>query len=281
MIIVINYADQKFRKSQKYNTYTALKKGKADKVIEYSPHDIDENFLEKYSDILKEKRGAGYWLWKPYILHKTINKMNEGDYLFYCDSGAHFINKIEYLINELESSKQDVMIFDLPLVELQWTNPQLFINMDLDSESIKESNQRLATYILFKVSVKSKIFIEEYLSLCCEKENLLDAKEKITNSERFIAHRHDQSILSLLSKKYGYCGFRDPSQYGIRPWEYRANNREFLKIKHTNSNYPQIIVSQRNSNPFFFGIKDYIKSKLTTIGILNEKQFIKKNNINI
>jgi hypothetical protein len=30
----------------------------------------------------------------------------------------------------------------------------------------------------------------------------------------FVAHRHDQSIFSLLTKRYGLVAYRDPSQYG-------------------------------------------------------------------
>ena len=41
MIVAINYADEKYKAAQKYNTNTAYKKGRVNKVIEYSPSDID------------------------------------------------------------------------------------------------------------------------------------------------------------------------------------------------------------------------------------------------
>lgn len=279
MIIAINYADENFKSAQKINTNTAYKNGKVDKVIEYSPKDIDTIFYENHKNILSKKRGGGYWLWKPYIINKTIDKMNEGDYLFYCDSGVAYINKLQYLIDCLEKSKQDIMAFELPLIEEQWTQQETFKIMNCDRSIYKKSNQLLATYILIKVNNNSKQFIREYLKLCQNEKNLVDNIPQ-TNT-RCIQHRHDQSIFSLLCKKYNIKPFRDPSQYGIRPWEYLANGREYNPKKYKNSTYPQILVSFRKENGKKYVIKDKLKYILTKIGILNKNQFIKKNNITL
>ena len=72
MIVAINYADLKFKKAQKFNKATAIHKGKVDEVVSYSPQDIDTLFHDKNSSILKQKRGNGYWLWKPYFIERTL-----------------------------------------------------------------------------------------------------------------------------------------------------------------------------------------------------------------
>ena len=279
MIVAINYADEKFLKSQKFNTKTAYKKGKVDKVIEYSRNDIDEVFYKKNSGILNKERGGGYWLWKPYFINKTINEMNDGDYLFYSDSGSFYIDKITHLIKSLEEANEEIMVFDLRLIEKQWSKPLAFKIMVLDDDKYKDSKQRFATYMLFKVSDNSRKFIKEYLELCMNENLLVDSTSEVITESFFRAHRHDQSILSLLSKKYDINSFRDPSQYGIRPWEYMSNDRMYNELVYINSKYPQIIVSQRKSNINRFRIKEWIKRKLTSLGILNKKQFMHKNNI--
>lgn len=278
MIIAINYADKNFLEAQKFNTKTAYKKGKVDKVIEYSPEDIDKTFFNTHYDVLKEKRGGGYWLWKPYIILKTIDCANDGDYIFYCDSGAYFINKVSYLIEALELSGQDIMVFELPLNEKQWTKSFTFEYMNCNSELFKEANQILSGYILIKVNSNSRRFFEEFLKLCEIKDLVADDKVK-EKTKYFIEHRHDQSIFSLLCKRYNLEPFRDPSQYGIRPWEYLAKGRLYNPKVYKNSNYPQILVSQRKANIYTFRIKEYMKRRLTKFGILNENQFRKKNNI--
>lgn len=43
MIIAINYADSTYKKAQQFNTKTAYKYGKVDRVIEYGPENIDNS----------------------------------------------------------------------------------------------------------------------------------------------------------------------------------------------------------------------------------------------
>lgn len=281
MIVAINYADEKFKTAQSYNTQSAYKIGKVDKVIEYSPKDLDKNFYKDNIEILEKKRGGGYWLWKPYIILNAMKEMNEGDYLFYCDSGAMYINKVQLLVDYLEKSKQSIMPFELPLIEKQWTQKTTFKLLKCNSNRYKDTNQILATYMLIKVNKESVKFIQEYLKYCRNKDILIDNEldENEDEDYQFIAHRHDQSIFSLLCKKYNYKTFRDPSQYGIRPWEYLANNRLYRENKHIDCKYPQIIVSFRKENPKKYRKKDKIKYLLTKFKILNRKQFIKRNKI--
>ena len=71
MIYAINYANKKFFNAQKLNSQTAKKFG-ADVVIEYNQNSIDNSFYNDNHTILECRRGDGYWLWKPYIINKTL-----------------------------------------------------------------------------------------------------------------------------------------------------------------------------------------------------------------
>lgn len=198
MKIAMNYADNNFVQQQKYNTKTAYKKGKFDLVIEYGPKDLGEEFKRKYEYILKKPRGDGYWLWKPYLILKTLEeKAKAGDYLFYCDAGAYYINKIDYLIATMEKNNLEVMLFELPLIEKQWTKRDAFILMDCDKEEIADSNQILATYMLIKKSEKSLEFIREYFKYCSDERILTDLSntQNVDNYKGYIEHRHDQGIV--------------------------------------------------------------------------------------
>ena len=154
-IIGINYANEKYKKAQKLNSWSMLHKGKVDKVIEYSPLDLDEGFREKNSSILEATRGNGYWLWKPYIICKTLEKIEYGDYVFYCDSGAVILHNVRLLINSLRKTKQDIMCFSLELVEKNYSKRDAFILMDCDDKLFFSTFQRLATYIIVKKTDES------------------------------------------------------------------------------------------------------------------------------
>ena len=41
-------------------------------IIVFDKKDISLEFRGKNREILEEKRGGGYWLWKPYIIWKTL-----------------------------------------------------------------------------------------------------------------------------------------------------------------------------------------------------------------
>lgn len=47
MKLLINYADEPWKPAQHYATHKAYSVGKVDKVIEYGPENIDEEFRKK------------------------------------------------------------------------------------------------------------------------------------------------------------------------------------------------------------------------------------------
>src|SRR3989338_10956210 len=53
--------------------------------------------------------GYGYWIWKPYIILKTIDDLNADDILIYMDSGCelnhHNIDKLYEYINMVKQSE--------------------------------------------------------------------------------------------------------------------------------------------------------------------------------
>src|SRR6266498_5640911 len=107
MKLLINYANDVFRESQKINSITGKEIGLFDQVISYSPKDIELDFFRKNRKILIQKKGNGYWLWKPYFIKKTLETLDYGDYLFYSDSGSYFINPITPLIDiSLETGQE-------------------------------------------------------------------------------------------------------------------------------------------------------------------------------
>ena len=240
MFHLINFADDKFKSAQKFNSKTAKKFKIFDTITEYKPENIDNAFKTKNKHIFIFERGFGLFLWKPYFISKRLNEIDNGDILMYCDAGAHFINTPKYLLELFTNSKQDIIPFELELFEKEWTKRDAFYYMSCDMDPYYNTYQRLATFILFKKTAFSIKFVKEWLSYSSDKKIISDDENQCgkKNDTSFKAHRHDQSIFSLLSKKYKLDGFRDPSQFG-NP---RIN-------KYYNSPYPQIIESTRQKIP--------------------------------
>jgi hypothetical protein len=68
-------------------------------------------FVNRNKNILERKRGAGYWLWKPYLIFQELYLALDGDIIVYSDALVNFVANISYLI-EL-TTKQDMIIFEL------------------------------------------------------------------------------------------------------------------------------------------------------------------------
>ena len=239
-VIVVNYANDRYRNTQNYNTLTALKRGKADEVYAYSDKDIDEAFYDKHKKILSESRGNGLWLWKPYFIKKSLEKTNYGDIIFYTDSGTYFTDKIDKILNKVPNDF-DIICFDIPLIEEQFTKKIVFEKMNCDSEKYTQTNQIIGTYFIMKKTKFVEQFVNEWLELCCD-YNLISPSDNKHERENFISHREDQSIFSLLCKKYEIKPYNDISQRYYFPKSYKYNKTFIYKVpKHTNTKLPIIL----------------------------------------
>ncbi len=237
--IFINYADTRFYNAQKVACEAAMVHC-FDEVIPYSRINIDDTFLENNRTILDQPRGAGYWLWKPYFILRTLNTMKFGDYLCYADSGTVFIDNVNHLISTLESSGQDIMPFDLHMmIERTWTKRDVFLYNDVDVPEITDTNICDASVQLVKKTEFSIRFYEEYLRQSCIEHLITDSPNILgkPNYPEFIDHRHDQSIFSVNVKKNKLITFRTASQYG-----------NGLERYYQYSNYPQVINHHRNAS---------------------------------
>lgn len=267
MLYVTNFADANYHIQQQINTESAYKKGKADFVIEYHEDDLID-LKNKFPEHFKIKRGYGLWFWKPYLILKTMKRMNDGDYLFYCDSGAVFIDDIHKLIPDLNSSGHDIMFFEQPLLAHSFTKKETYYLLGCNDFS---GNQLLGGYIFLKKSPQTLNYMTEWLETMSD-IRVLSGKRYLTNiseDKNFIAHREDQSVLTILCKKWGIQAYRDPSDLGIFPWKYlRAGG--YHRKKYPNSHYPALLLCVRKSDPVKYE-EDYKKGlMLHKLGLNNE-----------
>lgn len=193
-----------------------------DNIYIYSPDNIDTEFRIKNSNILNRPRGYGYWIWKPYFILKTMDKINTGDIILYLDVGMIAINDVKYII-DICSGGKGVLLFENRCgnksgdiwKNIHWTKYDCFSMMDCNSNSCIYGNQVDAAFQVYKKNNMSLLFLNDYMKYC-ENENIVTDIPSIMGKENpeFIEHRHDQSILSLLSIKYNIDIERCPSQWG-------------------------------------------------------------------
>ena len=146
---------------------------------------------------------------------------------------------------------EDIWVSDIPLIEEQWTKPQVFKEFGVwESNPIKNSNQIQAGFIGIRKSKTSVAFVKRWLQCCCNPNLLLpilDGEEK----GNCISHREDQSIFSVLCKLDGIQPHRDPTQYGRIPELYKRTDAVFLVPMHPEDKYPVLINLHRTKGCSF------------------------------
>lgn len=250
MNIFVTYSNDYYAEVRDFACKMALKKGHFDRVLCYTPEDIDEQFVLENKKILETKYGAGLWLWKPYAVNKAITEeAQEGDYVFYCDAASFFVRDCRLITDVMRHKSRDVFACATPLLEKYFTKEQTFVGMGCTNEVYKDTNQFHASFMCFRKCEYTIKFVSEWLKNCCN-YNLISVEEtqsEYQNPSYFVAHRQDQSIFSLLCKKYRVAPSYDPSQYGLLQDWYAWPNIEYNPIE-LKRKYPVCIYLHKRRN---------------------------------
>lgn len=224
---LLTYGDNGFYLSKKHLEHLAINSGLFDKVISLGPNDLEHKFKKKYKEILQQPKGGGFWLWKFEIIKTLLSQVNENDIVIYCDAGASFntskpaVNRFNEYVEILSNPtiSQLKMKCENNFIEKNYTNKKLFeyLNIALDSD-FAESTQLQAGHQFYKKCNETDSYFEDYEKLIDSDVNLItDFYSKDTQIDSFAEHRHDQSIFSLLSKKYSACVIENETEFRNRP----------------------------------------------------------------
>jgi len=213
-----------------------------DIIHNFSFSDIDDNFYKENAEILNQKRGAGYWLWKPYFINRILNTIDDNDLVFYVDAGNLFLANPNFLYNRLDENN-GIILFDNRDGVMNGGAAKNFISCKKDAfvlmgcDTFKFINgvHLNASYQIYKKNDFTLKFVKEYLETCKNKYILTDLPNKYgENYQGYYDHRHDQSVLSLLAIKYDIQPLVDPSEWGNKC---KCRNFGQLFLHHRNRNF--------------------------------------------
>lgn len=210
-----SYGDHKYNNSKQRINNEATTFG-FDKINIYGREHLDLEFLQKTSPYINNHRGGGYWLWKSFFLKKTFDQMEEGDCCVYADAGCtvnpNGKDRFNYYKDLINTSGSGILSFRMDgLDEERYTTEEIFKHFGIeDNSEIRKSGQIMATILVLIKNEKSQKLVDEYYNLAVTKPNLFSDDFNFTNnSPRFVDNRHDQSILSVMRKKYSTSEIQD------------------------------------------------------------------------
>jgi len=182
-----------YKQSVHFQVHSALNRG-IDAVIMYGPRDLDEDFRRENEAILSQKRGAGYWLWKPYIILKTLQQVPENDIVFYYDAGWSLRGHIAPYLKLLESS--EAVFFDNVVNNCRYVKRDCWQLMGMDASVLDELHVE-AAHIFMKNTSRVRAFVKKWLTYTSDPRISTDQPSREPEDPRFRCSLGDQSALAM------------------------------------------------------------------------------------
>jgi hypothetical protein len=211
-VVHVSFGTSKFRQALTRLRRSARKVGIEDIRVYRPDHPSIRRAREENPKIMGQRRGAGYWLWKPYILLDTLNGVAEGTVIVYSDAGQRYIADPSPLIDLAVT--RDVVLFHNNGGQLQraWTKRDCFVLMQADAPEYWDALQLDASIQIYRASLKARNFLLDLREAMRDPRLLCDGPNTcgLPNFEDFREHRHDQSITTILAMKHGIETFPSP-----------------------------------------------------------------------
>lgn len=247
--ILISFASSDLKKSINRLKKQAYETKFYDEVKIITEDDLDYNFKIHLKKIISDgnMRGYGYFMWKPYIVKKLLSEINNGDVINYVDVGFHIIKKnserFKDYIKFISGKDKWILPFqyhfklskEIENISFPYREERKYSKGDLlnyygfyDNSTVTETPQYMAGCFFIKKCDESVNFVNEWLDIFYKRIDLVnDTQSKIKNLNGFLENRHDQSVFSILCKKYNLMSF---SAYEC-DWAYLNNKRTWIHNK--------------------------------------------------
>lgn len=208
MVKLITYTDDRMTISATRCIESALKVGKCNHAGIYGPGDLSDTFKEAMAPVLAHERGAGFYCWKPYVIAKEMNNMQEGDYLIWSDAGTEWLQDVRHLIDAMD---EDILFFGNGHKHMEWCKMDCATEIFgvpafkiLDQKHyLNFAEQVQASHIIFKITGEVVDLVDRWL-MWTQCPGMIDNEPSILpNIPTFREHRWDQAILCCLQIQEG------------------------------------------------------------------------------
>jgi len=214
MVVHVTYRTPDFRQAERILKRSAGRFGIGDVRCYQLDHPAVALARSENPLIMAFPRGAGYWLWKPYIILDAIRSVPVGTPVLYTDVAVAYVADPAPLWSLLYID--DIVLFENSpgLLQRGWTKRHAFVRLNADTVEFWERRQLDAAFQLYRAGPRAIEFLEATRAAMRDPLVLIDTENDsaIEELEGFIAHRHDQSVLTIMAQKWGIRTFRAPSR---------------------------------------------------------------------
>jgi hypothetical protein len=221
---LITYATSIYLPSANTLLASGLQRG-FDMTKLYTPSDLEDHFKGRNHLILKQPRGAGLYVWKPYVVfHYLTWHAKESDIVCFIDAGLNALNPSFDLRNMLHSWTEHTPHVGIASsypgkwsqTERKFTKKDTFLLMNVnisehETERGGEIYQNWGGFFVARKTDSAINFAAEWLTYSQDERIINDEPSSILQDDpSYIENRHDQSVLSVLALKWHIRGRHVP-----------------------------------------------------------------------
>ena len=215
--IIFGYGQNCCESALKRLCQNALTNSNFDECLTFNQSALDAEFVQQHKNIFDEWRGAGLWLWKPYLINALLNDdglLQFGDYLVYMDAGAYPKQSFDEIFEfvETHSAYNGVLFFGVGLPQKEWCKRDAYILQNCDEEKCWNAGQINAFLSIWRKGSFAINLSKMWLDEASNKSVLGDGKSQFGKElDGFTDHRHDQAVITNIMNREGFL-------YGPSGW---------------------------------------------------------------
>lgn len=199
-------------------------------------------FERTHAALLRETRGAGYWVWKPHVIRTALDQIGEDDVLIYSDAGKRDkddrVCRPDILAALAKRAPEGVMT-GLQLrgegaFNQYWTKRDCFVLMQAEHPNLRSIPQMQVGWSAWTKSDGAFALLDAWQRFNADRRIVSDDPNVmgLPNYDGFQENRHDQSIYTNLVYQMGlpFLSFADrPARWHLKQSRGQAgfNMRKF------------------------------------------------------
>lgn len=213
--VFISYANEAMAYSLRRIGRQARRLGIFDEVVLFTPADVPQYVRD--SPLFACPRGAGYWCWKPALIHETLQRHEEGTVVVYVDAGCTLRKSSAWEQYIRLMRRYDTICFQYDESQPQWQKWGAgssrikywtkaatldFAEKHFGDPAVGELQQIMGGILFMKG--RDNALLKEWKDLIFNHPELITdpTPDELPNQRPgFAGHRHDQALLTPLAEK--------------------------------------------------------------------------------
>lgn len=185
-------------------------------LVETEFYKMNRWLWEIPADPAKERRGFGWYAWKPFVILQELERALPGDIVLFTDGDTYPIGDLSPLFEQCRKDGGIMLFAAEGCLQRHWCKRDMMIAMGQDEPRFLGAQHGTARFMLFEAGDwRAKQFLMEWLAYMLNPLNPTLEPSRLANDyPDFHEHRWDQAVMTNLVHKYGLKLYREADEFG-------------------------------------------------------------------